>query len=119
MQYQYINNKRKSDNENIFSAIYVCYVDDKRFRTGREHKHTITTPRGTSVNKTGGLVQSGQIADVVNVYKEVLLLGLMKCPSCMAANVATEARMVMGMTVQNVMGTAMNNRNPVALLARV
>ncbi len=37
----------------------------------------------------------------------------------MAANVATEATMAMGVTVKNVMGTAMNSKNPVALLARV
>ena len=36
-----------------------------------------------------------------------------------AANVATEATMAMGMTVKNVMGTAMNSRNPVALFAVV
>ena len=37
----------------------------------------------------------------------------------MAANVAIAATMVMGMTVQNVMGTAMKSRNPVALFASV
>ncbi len=43
----------------------------------------------------------------------------MKCPSCIAANVAIAATMVMGMIDQNVMGTAMNSRNPVALFAVV
>ncbi len=37
----------------------------------------------------------------------------------MAANVATIAAIEMGMIDQNVMGTAMNSRNPVALFARV
>lgn len=37
----------------------------------------------------------------------------------MAANVATEATMVMGMTDQNVMGTAMKSRNPAHLFAVV
>ena len=67
----------------------------------------------------------------------------MTCPSCIAANVAIEATMVMGMTVQNgkssenhpssledgqvvtdegkanVMGTAMKSRNPVNLFTVV
>lgn len=37
----------------------------------------------------------------------------------MAANVATEATMAIGMNVQNVMGTVMNSKNPVALFASV
>ena len=37
----------------------------------------------------------------------------------MAAYVATEATMVMGMIDHNVMGTVMNSRNPVTLFARV
>ena len=37
----------------------------------------------------------------------------------MAANVAIAATMAMGMTVKNVMGTAMKSWNPVALFAVV
>ena len=37
----------------------------------------------------------------------------------MAANVVIVATIAMGMTVQNVIGTAMNSRNPVILLAVV
>jgi len=37
----------------------------------------------------------------------------------MAAYVATEATMVMGMIDHTVMGTAMNSRNPAHLFARV
>ena len=43
----------------------------------------------------------------------------MKCPSCMAANVAIAATIVMGMTVQNVIGTAMKSRKPAHLFAVV
>ena len=43
----------------------------------------------------------------------------MKCPSCIAANVAIKATIAMGTIDQNVMGTAMKSRNPVALFAVV
>jgi len=40
-------------------------------------------------------------------------------PSCMAANVATNAAIEMGMIDHIVMGTAMNSRKPAHLFARV
>ena len=43
----------------------------------------------------------------------------MKYPSWIAANVAIATTMAMGMTVQNVMGTAMKSRNPAHLFAVV
>jgi hypothetical protein len=43
----------------------------------------------------------------------------MKCPSCIAANVATIAAVEMGAIDQNVMGIAMKSRNPVTLFAKV
>ena len=43
----------------------------------------------------------------------------MKCPSCIAANVAIAATIVIGMIDHTVIGTAMKSRNPVALFAMV
>ena len=43
----------------------------------------------------------------------------MKCPSCIAANVATAATIEMGTMDTIVMGTARKSRNPVHLFARV
>ena len=44
---------------------------------------------------------------------------LMKCPSCMAANVATVAAIEMGMIDHTVMGIAMKSKNPAHLFAVV
>ena len=44
---------------------------------------------------------------------------LMKCPSCIAANVATAATIEMGTMDTIVMGTARKSRNPAHLFARV
>ena len=43
----------------------------------------------------------------------------MTCPSCMAANVATNAAIEKGIIDHTFMGTAMNSRNPAHLFARV
>ena len=43
----------------------------------------------------------------------------MKCPSCMAANVAIATTIVMGITDQNIVGAARKSSNPVSLLAHV
>ena len=43
----------------------------------------------------------------------------MTCPSCMAANVATNAAIEMGMIDHIIVGSAMNSRNPAHLFARV
>ena len=44
---------------------------------------------------------------------------LMKCPSCMAANVAIAATIMMGTIDHNTMGTEMKSKKPVILFANV
>ena len=48
-----------------------------------------------------------------------IFFSLMRCPSSIAANVATKATIEMGMIDQKVIGTAMKSKNPVILLAKV